>query len=249
MRKLRLFASLIAVFAAMLLATNTANADNITDSTKGIFKLQKIRAEKGDAHSQYRLGSMYEFGIGVKKNLPKANEWYAKSFKNGYAQSKDRLLYLEIRKNGFNNNIHTDWLNKIKKDASAGDQHAALLLGQIYSYGIGVKKDLNKSLEFFKKSSVFSDPAVIYEIERVEKEKNQLDRQETKRTKKNEVKKPSKPGPKVAAQPGPEVAANNKADDRAEKRRRYEEVMRKMKEEQRIIDEQQNWAEGAESSP
>lgn len=49
------------------------------------FQNHMLRAETGDKESQFKIGSMYEFGIGTQKNQDKALEWYGKAAKQGHA--------------------------------------------------------------------------------------------------------------------------------------------------------------------
>lgn len=243
------FLSLIAVVCmTMQLSVSNAVADNISRSTTSVFNFQQSLAEKGNAQAQYKLASMYEFGVGTEKDLLAAQEWYTKASRNGSQESEDRLIYLEIRKNGFKRNLHATWLNKIEIAFDAGDQHSAMVLGQLYSYGIGVKKDLNESIRLLNKAGVYENPVIVYEISRVEREIKNLSRQKLhgqKKTTKAQQKEiiytsqpPNKPPDKT------DLLAQKHIDEKTEKRRRYEEVMRKLREEERIIEEQQAWSEG-----
>lgn len=243
MTKPALFISLVAVFITMQLSISSVFAGSMSTSTKGILKSQQRFAEKGNVYAQYKLGSMYEFGIGTEINLEKAGDWYTQASSSGSVSAENRLVYLKLRKNGFDKKNHADWLNKVKKDAGTGDQQATILLGQMYSYGIGVKKDLDKSIRLLNKAGILQNPFVSYEIERVEKEKTRLARPE--RQLQEEAKKSSQPN--LEAVNKARVMAKKKAYENAEKRHRYERAMRKIRDEERIIEEQQAWAEGKEA--
>lgn len=48
-------------------------------------------AERGDAEAQYRLGQLYEDGIGVGSDLELAERWYAAAARQGHLQAQWRL--------------------------------------------------------------------------------------------------------------------------------------------------------------
>ena len=51
----------------------------------------RIRAERGDAKSQYELGAMYYYGKGVTKDYAEAVHWYRKSAEQGEADAQYSL--------------------------------------------------------------------------------------------------------------------------------------------------------------
>src|ERR1700723_2570184 len=51
----------------------------------------RIRAEQGDAKSQWALGAMYNYGRGVPKDYVEAVRWYRKSAEQGYAKAEFNL--------------------------------------------------------------------------------------------------------------------------------------------------------------
>ncbi len=154
----------------LLMLPGIAFADNISVSSSGVFKFQQKLAESGNKQSQFKLATMYELGVGTSQNLDKAREWYQKAVDNGVAEAKDRLVYLDIRQNGYSNKSHGLWATQIKKNAAAGDQNALMLLGQMYSNGIGVKKDLKMAIKQLSKVDEMETPMVVHELERVEAE-------------------------------------------------------------------------------
>jgi TPR repeat protein len=61
----------------------------------------RIKAEKGNADSQYELGCLYEKGDGVQMNLNIAKEWYSKAAAQGHNIAESKLMLLN-RKNIYN---------------------------------------------------------------------------------------------------------------------------------------------------
>ena len=113
---------------------------------------------------------MYELGIGTKVNLAMANHWYSQSANKGYVKSKNRLLYLDVKKSGFKKKSHGSWLKKLKKDAKKGNSQSLMLLGQLYSYGLGVPKDLNRAYGLLNKADL-NNPVILFEMDRIDAER------------------------------------------------------------------------------
>jgi len=115
-----------------------------------VFKFQTKLAQKGNANAQYKLGTMYETGTGVKANLNEALKWYQKSSIQNNKDAIRRITYIEIIKNGFNNKIHGVWLIALKNEANNRNGEAAFLLGYMYENAIGMKGSLLKAKKFLK---------------------------------------------------------------------------------------------------
>ena len=54
----------------------------------------RIRAEQGDAKSQFALAAMYYYGKGVPKDYVAAVRWYRKSAEQGDADAQYSLSYM-----------------------------------------------------------------------------------------------------------------------------------------------------------
>ncbi len=241
----------IFMFLCLQLLPVIACADNISVSNSGVFKFQQKMSESGNVQSQYKLATMYELGIGTKQNLEQAREWYAKALDNGAVEAKDRLVYLEIRQNGYSNKSHGLWVTKTKKDAASGNQHALMLIGQMYSNGIGVKKDLYKAKKQLGKVDEMQTPLVIYEIERVEAEIEKADnawRAKKAQKRKQEEKRKQEARKKAqienAKKQKTEKAEPEKVEVVADSRQQDDEVMRDIQEDD-VLKQQgvQDWFE------
>jgi hypothetical protein len=51
-------------------------------------------AKQGDAEAQYRLGTMYSKGVGVRKDTAEAMKWYRRAASRGHAKAKENLEYV-----------------------------------------------------------------------------------------------------------------------------------------------------------
>jgi hypothetical protein len=71
------------------------------------IKYYKMASKLGDAKSMYKVGYMYENGLGVQQYYSIALEWYKKAFENGIDKAKDKIeniekmFKLEEEKNNF----------------------------------------------------------------------------------------------------------------------------------------------------
>lgn len=57
----------------------------------GVFAFQKRMAEQGNPQSQYKLGEMYEEGLGVEQDFEAARNWYGKAAEQGYKPAEIKM--------------------------------------------------------------------------------------------------------------------------------------------------------------
>jgi TPR repeat protein len=75
--------------AQFLLATTYSGRDELQ-----AFRWYMKSAKLGNPEAQLRVGKMYSFGLGIKKNTQKAIFWYKQSAKRGNKAAKESLDYL-----------------------------------------------------------------------------------------------------------------------------------------------------------
>lgn len=139
------------------------------DPSLSVFRFQKTMAERGDIAAQFKLGQIYESGAGVEADVTKARYWYNKAATQEYKPAQDRLVYLDIKHNGFSED-HKQWLQALKNDARSNEGEALFLLGQMYADGTGVNKSLTRSLKLLRKASAENVSGSDAQIARVEHE-------------------------------------------------------------------------------
>jgi hypothetical protein len=115
---------LIVVLAATVFGSRFAIADTSQ------FKLDQIMAKRGDAMAQFSVAIAYEDGVGTKKDLKQAFDWYSKAATQGHegAQYKMGTFYdkgLVVKKD---TKVAMDWY---KKAASSGSRPAQKRLDEI----------------------------------------------------------------------------------------------------------------------
>ena len=239
------------IFVVITCLPFNLHAADLIDQSANIFKFQQKLAQNGNVNAQYKLASMYETGEGVSKSLEKAKHWYSRAASAGSTPAEQRGQYLIIKQRGYDQNKDIDWLNSVLTDYKTRKPEAILLLGQMYSEGLGVSKDLDESLRLLRQVGILGTADVDDQIAAIEGKIESLKKSKlvaraatltavSKKSSNNDVLTIQRQQAKASTILDEESARLLKA----EKRRRYEEVMRKLKHEQEQIDAQQAWSTG-----
>ena len=77
--------------ADSILATYIIGSDNVCGDSKRLLSIIRRLADNGETRSQNHLGSVYERGTIVQKDLTQAFNWYKKSAEKGYAEAQYNL--------------------------------------------------------------------------------------------------------------------------------------------------------------
>ncbi|HWR86849.1 MAG TPA: hypothetical protein VN277_00330 [Acidiferrobacterales bacterium] len=86
--------TLLALLLAGCVAT-AAQAAPTNPAAVNEFKSQMTLASKGDRDAQYRVGEMYEKGLGTDPDLPLAIIWYGRASQQGDNRASERLSALD----------------------------------------------------------------------------------------------------------------------------------------------------------
>lgn len=81
----------ISLVFSLLMACAPLHAADPEDVQTRIFNYFLKRANEGDMNSQFVIGSRYETGVGVTKDMVKAYEWYAKSAAQGHPLAMQKM--------------------------------------------------------------------------------------------------------------------------------------------------------------
>lgn len=230
----------------------TNHAADLIDQSSNVFKFQQKMASNGNVHAQYKLASMYETGEGVNQDINQAKHWYERAAAAGSGSAMQRATYLEVKQRGFDPKKDSAWLESVIADNRAHKAEATLLLGQMYSEGLGVKKDLAAALKLLHEVKILGTADVEEQMFAIEEEmatvkkanlaaRQARERDKTRLIEEKEVALMQQQG---KTSQSTELEKETAQRLKAEKRRRYEEVMRKIKLEQEQIDAQQAWASG-----
>ena len=84
--------SVVSLFVFLFLFQSiSVNAAESGSFGSRIFQIQEKIAMKGNTLAEYKLGTLYEFGVSVEPSSEQASIWYKKAAKKNYkllAQSK-----------------------------------------------------------------------------------------------------------------------------------------------------------------
>jgi TPR repeat protein len=138
------------------------------------FQFYLEKAETGDAEAQYKIGSMYEFGKGTRKNEEKSKYWYGKAAEQGHALSQTIVGKPILKsRNDENKELAISWIENvvrkmgdrkfskaeeqiaidfIKNYAANGNVKWQFSLGFMYEKGYGVKRDLKQAEIWYEKA-------------------------------------------------------------------------------------------------
>jgi len=134
------------------------------------FPVCNKAAARGNVDAQHNLGSMYEYGKGVKKNYSEMIKWYRKAAEqgDGVVQFKLGVMYdngLGVKKN------YTEaakWYRAAAKgpygDGRLGNYKAQFRLGEMYDFGDGVKQDYSEAAKWYRAAAKLWDAKARFRL-------------------------------------------------------------------------------------
>lgn len=145
--RLRWFLLLLLVSAVFQLPAQQSEAD------RKLLADVRAKAEKGDAQSQYDLGSAFIRGsLGVAKDEAEAVKWFRKAAEQNYAPAQHNLGVCYANGEG----VAKDYVEAVKwyrKAAEQNDASAQINLGACYCKGKGVAKDGAEAVKWYRKAA------------------------------------------------------------------------------------------------
>ena len=119
------------------LALKYKRGDGVKQSYEQAFYWFKRSAIKGNHRAQFYLGVFYMKGIGTEENHPEAVQWFEKSAQQGHKAAQYNLAfsYLHYKDTNIYSMKEKDFKKPLywaTKAANQGDQHAMLLLKDLY---------------------------------------------------------------------------------------------------------------------
>ena len=97
-------------------------------------------AEQGRSSAQFMLGSMYDFGQGVRENDAQAAQWYTRAAEQGHSGAQFMLGLMYASGEGVPEN-HSQAMHWYIRAAEQGLAEAQVRLSFIYADGEGVPRD------------------------------------------------------------------------------------------------------------
>lgn len=214
------------------------------NSAEVVYKFQLKLASRGHPDAQHKLGMLYETGRGVPLNVDFARQWYERAAAQDYKPAINRLVYLDISKNGFSDK-HKTWLDNISQEAKEDDGEAQFLLGQMYARGLATEQNLDTAIVLLRKASGNNIPGAEDELLRVEKILSQRKQQELERQKLAEEKQKELAEKKAREQQQARLLAieEQKKREARQKQIEREKLLKQQAEEQRKLIEAKKLAE------
>ena len=139
-------------FTALFTATFYLQVDAHAQTNKIDVRPIIASAQNGDKKAQFELGLLFESGHGVRQNLTKAAEWYAKSAAQNFGPAQARLGFLYQSGRGVPKDS-AKAAELYKQSAEAGDATGQFLLGVAYINAIGLPQDSRRGAEFIFKAA------------------------------------------------------------------------------------------------
>ena len=128
-------------------------------SKNTIDKYKEI-AENGDSELQYKLGYMYENGIGVPKNSKSAFYWYENAANNGIRDANNKLAWFYYCGKSVTKNIDKA-IDLLSKHAEVSDASTQCLLANIYEYDVC---DYGNAIKWYEKASQKGDKYATHNL-------------------------------------------------------------------------------------
>ena len=142
-----------------------------------LFDTQMTLAKQGNAEAQFKIGEMYENGIGVETNKREARYWIKRSANQGYEIAGFKLLYWDLEIRGLRG-INQAKVEELNNKAKQGNAQAQYYLGKMYENGIGINKNLDVAIDWLNKAATAGILEAELELASL-KEKTQRDTQKT----------------------------------------------------------------------
>jgi localization factor PodJL len=105
-------------------------------------------ADAGLAPAQYRLGSIYEKGMGVPRDLAKAQDWYRRAAEAGNVKAMHNLAVLYAEGAGGEPNLEAA-AELFRQAAEHGVRDSQFNLAILHARGLGVPQDLVEAYKWF----------------------------------------------------------------------------------------------------
>jgi hypothetical protein len=112
----------------------------------------RVKAEQGDAKSEYDLAHMYYHKLGVPLDYAEAFRWYRKAAEQGDAKAEFEVGSMYFRGKGVSQD-YAEALRWYRKAADQGYAYAQSGLGFMYETGKGVPQDYTEALLWYRKAA------------------------------------------------------------------------------------------------
>ena len=127
-----------------------------TDPKVAAFAAALTKAEAGDAHSEFVVGSNFELGEGVAKDPARALLWLQEAAKQNDAEAFGGIGWAYANGYGVAKDLDKAYALYLR-GAQAGNAQCQALLAECYAKGVGTKRDMVSSLTWYKEAAIQGD--------------------------------------------------------------------------------------------
>jgi len=121
-------------------------------------------AEQGVADAEYKLGMVYDTGIGLERNAERAVYWYQRAAGKGHVHAQHNLAVAYANGDG----VGLDYQQALhwwQRAAAAGNADSQYNLGIVYAMGIhGVKRDIDMAKKWWREAAIKGDAMAQYNL-------------------------------------------------------------------------------------
>jgi TPR repeat protein len=150
-----------ALLIKQTLPKGSPDCAQVTPDSKAEIRWLTMAASKGSAGAERALAKVYSAGVDAPVDQDKFDYWVTKAADDGSADAQQKILD-DFRVDKFDL-VHREeitpktilWLQEM---ADSKDSYAEVLLGGIYTVGVGAKPDLNRALPYFQKAADLGNP-------------------------------------------------------------------------------------------
>lgn len=155
-------------YSPMLQAEGLLEASDAFDRGEFVtaLELYDVLAQDGDARAQYRLGMMYEQGLGTDPDTKIAANWYAQAAEQESPEGLAALSALHLKGAGVIQNFKES-IRLNQQAAALGYAPAQYGLGVAYANGVGTFRDPVKAHMWFNIASASGYPNAMQSRERI----------------------------------------------------------------------------------
>jgi uncharacterized protein len=140
---------------ASLVLYNKAENQMYKGNYRKAIDLYEMAANLGFVKAQSYLADLYFCGLegtGIEPNHPKALKWFQKLAEQGEEIAKFNCDYLYYFGVGTTKDDKGTF-EAVLQSSAVEERNALKLAGQMYYFGEGVKQDVQKGIEYFKKAA------------------------------------------------------------------------------------------------
>ena len=121
-------------------------------------------AEQGHAEAAYKLGMMYDMGLGADRDAVIAVAWYRLAAQGGNIHAQHNLAVAYANGDGVEMNIDHA-MHWWQQAASSGNGDSQYNLGIVYAMGVhGIQKNIDEAKKWWRKAAIDGDPMAQYNL-------------------------------------------------------------------------------------